>query len=64
MIVVTGDRELLRRVREAGGRTCAPGEFFARFGMGGPAEPDGAAGNVDVDAWMRYFQDERNRSRE
>ncbi len=62
MIVVTADRGLARRARDAGGTVCAPEDFFARFGRapGGPSPPE-SAGPVDVDAWMRYFQDERNR---
>ena len=64
MIVVTADRDLQRRVRDAGGKTCAPGNFFARFGaQGRPGGPEGGAGKVDVEAWMRYFEDETNRSR-
>jgi rRNA-processing protein FCF1 len=63
-VVVTADRELARRARDAGARVVAPGEFFARFGAGGnaPAErdrPPPSAG--EVEEWMRYFEDEGNR---
>jgi predicted RNA-binding protein with PIN domain len=62
-IVVTSDRELQRRVRDAGGKVCSPQDFFARFGTGGAAdtrrEPAGA---VDVDDWTRYFGDPANRT--
>ncbi|MFY9551623.1 MAG: hypothetical protein WAU32_10770 [Thermoanaerobaculia bacterium] len=62
MIVVTADRELGRRVRDAGGKTCAPPEFFARFGQsGGGGEAKPGAGPVDVEEWLRYFGDEGNR---
>jgi len=62
MVVVTADRALQRRVRDAGGAVCRPEEFFARFGRerageGAPAEN----ARVDVDDWIRYFEDERNR---
>jgi rRNA-processing protein FCF1 len=60
-IVVTADRGLARRCREAGAKVCTPSEFFGRFGRspaGGSAdeEPD-----VDVEEWMRFFGDESNR---
>jgi predicted RNA-binding protein with PIN domain len=61
-IVVTSDRELGRRVREAGGKVCPPDVFFARFGRGGPTRGrDAGAEAVDVEAWLEYFGDERNR---
>ena len=52
MIVVTADRGLSRRARDAGAVVCAPEEFFSRFGKDQPAQaakPE--AGPVDVDAW-------------
>lgn len=65
MTVVTGDRELSRRARDAGARVCAPGEFFARFGRrGGGDEVRSESGPVDVDEWLGYFADERNRDGE
>jgi rRNA-processing protein FCF1 len=64
MIVVTADRELQRRVREAGGKTCPPKEFFDRFGSRAPAGGSPKSGEqVDVEEWTRYFEDERNRTR-
>lgn len=63
VIVVTADRGLGGRVRDAGGKVLAPDQFFSRFGQAkgtGPVRKD-AAGKVDVDEWMRYFGDERNR---
>jgi hypothetical protein len=63
-IVVTGDRGLASRVRDAGGKVAAPDEFFARFGRGGSGGRgggEGSAGRVDVEEWMRWLGDERNR---
>jgi hypothetical protein len=65
MVVVTADRDLSRRVRDAGGKACAPGDFFRRFGAAvetpesRPAQP----GRVDVAEWMEWFGDERNRGK-
>jgi hypothetical protein len=62
-IVVTADRGLGRRCRDAGAKVCSPDEFFARFGARAKAPERGrdAVGKVDVDEWMRYFSDEENR---
>ena len=59
VIVVTADRELVRRARDAGANTLDPEAFWARFGKG-PA-PDDPNERVDVGEWMRYFADDRNR---
>jgi len=65
MTVVTADRGLARRARDSGAAVCPPEEFFARFGRAsGGASPPESAGPVDVEAWMRYFEDEGNRNRE
>jgi YacP-like NYN domain-containing protein len=62
MTVVTADRGLARRARHAGAAVCAPEEFFARFGKDQPAlASKPSAGPVDVEGWMKYFQDEGNR---
>jgi predicted RNA-binding protein with PIN domain len=67
MVVVTADRELSRRVRDAGGKACTPDDFFRRFGASGasgesePAPP--GRDRVDVQDWMDWFGDERNRDR-
>jgi hypothetical protein len=62
MVVVTADRGLARRVRDAGGSTCEPARFFERFGRGGGEPPGaGADAKVDVEEWIRYFEDENNR---
>lgn len=63
-IVVTADRELARRARDAGAKVAPPRDFFARFGAGASAGDDGPrppATATDVEEWMRYFGDERNR---
>jgi YacP-like NYN domain len=59
LVLVTADRELSRRAREAGAQTLAPDEFWARFGNVAGAEP--SEGRVDVAEWLRFFGDERNR---
>ncbi len=62
MLVVTADRGLASRCRNAGAKVSAPDEFFARFGTGAAAAPGReATGKVDVDEWLRYFSDEGNR---
>jgi predicted RNA-binding protein with PIN domain len=65
MTVVSADRELLRRAREAGGRALTPREFWSRFGSEGGARNAGAPAEppVDVEEWSRFFEDERNRGR-
>jgi hypothetical protein len=62
-VIVTADRGLARRCRDAGAKVCSPDEFFARFGAGPAGLPAGRepAGKVDVEEWMRYFEDETNR---
>ncbi len=61
-VIVTADRGLARRCRDAGAKVCSPGEFFARFGASVASAPGPeATGKVDVDEWMRYFADEGNR---
>ena len=63
VIVVTADRGLGNRVRDEGGKVLAPAAFFQRFGAGGGAVPARGEGGgpVDVEDWMRYFGDEKNR---
>ncbi len=62
MTVVTADRGLARRARDAGAAVCAPDEFFERFGRtAGSGDSPESAGPVDVDDWARYFADESNR---
>lgn len=62
LVVVTADRDLARRARDAGAKITAPHEFFARFGTAVSERADPApAGAVDVEDWLRYFGDEHNR---
>ena len=59
--VVTEDRALARRARDAGVRTSAAGDFWKRFGAGTRTSPAPGSERVDVDDWMQWFSDERNR---
>ena len=59
VIVVTADRELGRRVRDAGAKTMAPSDFWKTMA---PSEVVGAKDTrVDVDEWLDYFADPKNR---
>ena len=60
VVVVTGDRDLGRRSRDAGALTLAPAAFWERFGAQA-REPSEGGATSDVEEWMRYFEDERNR---
>ena len=62
-IVVTADRGLAARVREAGGKVCSPEDFFSRFGRGPQRATREAPSRdrVDVEDWLRWFEDEGNR---
>ncbi len=59
--VVTADRGLAARVRDAGGKVLSPEAFFSRFGAGVAAAAPQREPKVDVEEWSRYFADERNR---
>jgi predicted RNA-binding protein with PIN domain len=59
--VVTEDRNLARRARDAGARTSEPRDFWKRFGAGTRTSPAPGGERVDVDDWMQWFSDERNR---
>lgn len=62
MTVVTADRELARRIRDAGGRVTAPAEFWRRFGAPERSTPRGTGETrVDVDDWLKWLADDRNR---
>jgi len=64
IIVVSEDRELQRRVRERGAKALTAVEFWSRVGAASPRGPQrDPAGAVDVEDWMRYFSDDRNRER-
>lgn len=59
--VVTADRALAGRVRDAGARSTTPPEFWSRFGKASPQQEKGT-GPVDLEDWMKYFEDEKNRT--
>jgi predicted RNA-binding protein with PIN domain len=61
VVVVTADRELVRRSRDAGAKSLSPAEFWSRFGVSTRAESPDAAAKVDVEDWLKYFGDEKNR---
>ena len=64
MIVVTADRELARRTRDAGGRVTSPPEFWKRFGTpAGPSPRPAGQPRVDVDDWLEWFSDDQNRKK-
>jgi hypothetical protein len=62
-ILVTADRDLARRARDSGARTLSPADFWSRFGApgGGEQKDRGREERVDVDDWLEYFSDEKNR---
>ncbi len=60
--VVTADRELSRRVRDGGGRTMPPDVFWDRFGASAAGARKDGAPAVDVEEWMEYFADPKNRT--
>lgn len=62
VVVVTGDRGLADRAREAGARWLSPEMFWNRFGAAGTEKSTVKPTRVDVDEWIRYFEDENNRS--
>jgi len=57
--VVTDDRALAARAREAGARTLPAGTFLDRISR--PAGAEGKRDSVDVDDWVGFFSDDRNR---
>jgi hypothetical protein len=61
-LAAAADRELSRRVRDCGGRTMPPDAFWARFGASAASTPRDGQPAVDVDEWIDYFADPRNRT--
>lgn len=60
--VVTADRGLASRARDAGARAILPEDFWSRFGMADAPRSTGAAEPpVDLEDWSRWFADENNR---
>jgi len=62
VVVVTGDRGLTDRAREAGARCLSPDLFWNRFGTAGAEQSSAEPTRVDIEEWMRYFEDDNNRS--
>lgn len=60
--VVTSDRALSTRVRNAGAKTLPPEKFWSRFGKS-PHPAGEREDPVDVEEWMSYFEDEQNREK-
>ncbi len=63
IVVVTADRALARRVRDAGAKSLRPQEFWHGFGRSGPVAPREESASIDVEEWMRYFEEEKNREK-
>jgi len=61
VIVVTADRELARRARDAGASVIGPDDFWSRFGRKPGGKRAEETAKVDVEEWLRYFGDEKNR---
>lgn len=62
-IVVTADRELARRVRDAGGTAITPQSFWERFGKA--ASPTRREEDkVDVEEWMNWFSEQEAKRKE
>ena len=63
IIVVTADRGLCDRARDAGAKSLSPDEFWKRFGKGSGDGGADSPARVDVSDWMEWFGDERNRGK-
>ena len=63
IVVVPEDRGLGSRARDLGALPLSPKEFWSRFGVSERTQPREEPVRVDVDEWMRYFEDEGNRER-
>jgi predicted RNA-binding protein with PIN domain len=57
--VVTDDRALAERARQRGARSLSVSDFWGRLADETPARGEGKS--VDVDDWMSFFSDDRNR---
>jgi predicted RNA-binding protein with PIN domain len=56
--VVTADRELALRARDAGATAMSPADFWRRFGAVDPGSARLTDTPVNVDEWMKWFTDE------
>jgi len=61
IVVVTADRDLSRRARDLGAKASSPEDFWRRVGAGGGHEQKEKGAAIDVEDWIKYFEDERNR---
>jgi predicted RNA-binding protein with PIN domain len=61
--VVTADRELARRARDAGAIAMSPADFWKRFGAVDPGRARPNDTRVDVDEWMKWFAEEGNKKK-
>lgn len=61
IVLVSEDRDLLRRARHLGAKTLTITEFWSRVGTREDRPERSPAGQIDVDEWMRYFSDRRNK---
>ena len=57
IVVVTADRALAGRVRDAGAKCVRPDEFWERFGKPRGAGASKESPPVNVEEWMRYFEE-------
>jgi rRNA-processing protein FCF1 len=57
IIVVTADRELSARARNVGAKTLSPPEFWSRVGTSTGSGEREEKRPVDVEEWMRYFEE-------
>jgi predicted RNA-binding protein with PIN domain len=62
-IVVTADRELARRVRDAGGTAITPQAFWERFGKAASTTRREEK-TVDVEEWMNWFSEQEAKRKE
>jgi predicted RNA-binding protein with PIN domain len=61
--VVTADRELARRARDAGATAMSPADFWRRFGAVDPGAARRNETPVDVEEWIKWFTEEGNKKR-
>ncbi|HLN80686.1 MAG TPA: NYN domain-containing protein, partial [Thermoanaerobaculia bacterium] len=60
--VVTADRDLARRARDAGAVAVSPQDFWKRFGSAeAPSARRPEETRVNVEEWLEWFSDETNR---
>jgi hypothetical protein len=60
IVLVTADRGLASRARDAGASVLDPSAFWERFGRESPRAGKDSQ-KVDIEDWLRYFSDDKNR---